>query len=225
MCVCCLPAGEGVASAMTQCEDEDEGAPPSKTGLCLHGNQTKAKSPALQNTHHSPEPGPEPEAKPEPEPGSEHGPGPWSGSEPADKESLASMEPPLVFQDSDDRRVDKENLEVSSDHQAHLDSIFMLLEKNIVTFMRSELKKLQMVARPDCPECSESLREEEEVLNGEEDEQRRSSKEAFLKIVLDFLRGMKQQELADRLQSRKRISLKVQYDGEMAHYIISQETY
>ncbi|XP_032363026.1 NACHT, LRR and PYD domains-containing protein 3-like [Etheostoma spectabile] len=37
---------------------------------------------------------------------------------------------------------------------------------------------------------------------GEDEEQRRSSREAFLKITLHFLRRMKQEELADRLQSR-----------------------
>ncbi|KAI3365042.1 hypothetical protein L3Q82_010098, partial [Scortum barcoo] len=49
-----------------------------------------------------------------------------------------------------------------------------------------------------CP----SQREDEEVLDGEDEEQRRSSREAFLKITLDFLRRMKQEELADCLQSK-----------------------
>ncbi|KAF1393404.1 hypothetical protein PFLUV_G00015330, partial [Perca fluviatilis] len=48
---------------------------------------------------------------------------------------------------------------------------------------------------PDYPECSERQRE------GEDEEQRRS-REAFLKITLHFLRRMKKDELADRLQSR-----------------------
>ncbi len=99
--------------------------------------------------------------------------------------------------------------------------MFQLLEKNIVTFIKSELKKLQGVVRPG---CLESLREDE-VLDGEEEEQRRSSKEAFLQMVLDFLRGMKQEELADRLQSSKRVSLKAQHVGETEHLLISQETY
>ncbi|TDG96026.1 hypothetical protein EPR50_G00235290 [Perca flavescens] len=87
-------------------------------------------------------------------------------------------------------------------HQTHLDSIFMLLEKNIVTFVKKELKKIQKVLNPDYPECSESQRDNE-------DEEQRSSREAFLKITVDFLRRMKQDELADRLQSSKRISLKI----------------
>ncbi|XP_035857261.1 protein NLRC3-like [Sander lucioperca] len=71
----------------------------------------------------------------------------------------------------------------------------MLLEENIVTFVKNELKKIQKVLRPDYPECSESQRE------GEDEDQKRS-REAFLKIALHFLRRMKQDELADRLQSR-----------------------
>ncbi|KAF3841654.1 hypothetical protein F7725_023605 [Dissostichus mawsoni] len=61
----------------------------------------------------------------------------------------------------------------------------------------------------DYPECLESQREDEEVLDGEDEEQRRSSREAFLNITLHFLRSMKQEELADRLQSSKRVSIKI----------------
>ncbi|TDG95827.1 hypothetical protein EPR50_G00244870 [Perca flavescens] len=78
----------------------------------------------------------------------------------------------------------------------------MLLEENISTFVKNELKKIQKVLSPDYPKLMESQREDEEVLDGEDEEQRRSSREAFLKITLHFLRRMKQEELADRLQSR-----------------------
>ncbi|XP_044219138.1 NLR family CARD domain-containing protein 3-like [Thunnus albacares] len=107
---------------------------------------------------------------------------------------------------SADQIVDQESSEVPSgqsaqQHQTHMDSIFMLLEENIVTFVKNELKKMQRVLSSDYPECLESQREGEEVLDGEEEEQRRSSREAFQKITLHFLRGMKQEELADRLQN------------------------
>ncbi|XP_035771227.1 uncharacterized protein LOC118455690 [Neolamprologus brichardi] len=97
-------------------------------------------------------------------------------------------------------RVDQESSELPSgqsaqQHQTHLDSIFMLLEDNIITFVKNELKKIQKVLSPDYPECLES--------------QRNSSSEAFVKITLDFLRRMKQEELADHLQSSKRISLNI----------------
>ncbi|XP_032360750.1 NACHT, LRR and PYD domains-containing protein 12 isoform X1 [Etheostoma spectabile] len=98
------------------------------------------------------------------------------------------------------KRVNQESSEGPSgqpaqQHQTHLDSIFRLLEDDIVTFVNNELKKMQKLLRPDYPECSESQRE------GEDEEQRRT-REAFLKITLHFLRRMKQDELADCLQSR-----------------------
>ncbi|XP_033182538.1 protein NLRC3-like, partial [Anabas testudineus] len=87
-------------------------------------------------------------------------------------------------------------------HPTQLDSIFLLLEENIVTFVKNELKKIHKVLSPDYPQCLESQREDEEMLDGEDEEQRRSSREAFVKITLNFLRRMKQEELADCLQSR-----------------------
>ncbi|XP_076580302.1 protein NLRC3-like [Chaetodon auriga] len=106
-----------------------------------------------------------------------------------------------------DRQVHQESSEAPSgqsaqQHQTHLDSMFMLLEENIVSFVRNELKKIKTVLSPDDPECLESQGEDEEVLGGEDEEQRRSSREAFLKITQHFLRRMKQEELAERLQSR-----------------------
>nr|XP_024657283.1 protein NLRC3-like [Maylandia zebra] len=74
-----------------------------------------------------------------------------------------------------------------------------MLEDNIITFVKNELKKLQNDLNPDYSECQ---RDEEEVLDSEEEKQRRSSREAFLKLAVNFLRIMKQEELADCLQSK-----------------------
>ncbi|XP_035859506.1 NLR family CARD domain-containing protein 3-like [Sander lucioperca] len=112
---------------------------------------------------------------------------------------------PVVFKDgrhSVDQRVHQESSEVPSgqsaqQHQTHLDSTFMLLEENIITFVKNELKKIQKVLGTDYPECLESQREDE-------DEEQRRSREAFLKITLHFMRRMKQDDLADHLQSRSR---------------------
>ncbi|XP_039902176.1 LOW QUALITY PROTEIN: protein NLRC3-like [Simochromis diagramma] len=95
-------------------------------------------------------------------------------------------------------RADQESSDVPSgqsaeQHQTQLVSIFMLLENNIITFVKDELKKIQKVLSPDYPECLESQRE---------DERKQSSREAFVKITLDFLRRMKQEELAECLQSK-----------------------
>ncbi|XP_028254300.1 NACHT, LRR and PYD domains-containing protein 12-like [Parambassis ranga] len=72
------------------------------------------------------------------------------------------------------------------------------LKENIVRFVKDELKKIQKLLSPDYPECSESQREDEE------DEEQRSSRESLVQITVHFLRRMKQEELAERLQSRTR---------------------
>ncbi|XP_023193651.1 protein NLRC3-like [Xiphophorus maculatus] len=163
---------------MDQCEDREEGVPPSKTTLCGE-DESQSKG---QRIHQR--------LKPEPEPSC------------VSLKSDDSMVYPIDFPSE---RVDQQSSEVSSDpssqqHQTQLDSIFMLLEDNIVTFVKNELKKVKKVLNPDYPECSESQRENDEVLTGENEKQRRSSKEAVMKITLNFLRRMKQEDLADRLQ-------------------------
>ncbi|XP_053170489.1 NLR family CARD domain-containing protein 3-like [Scomber japonicus] len=167
---------------MDQSEDREEGVPPSKSSLCgEHDSQTKAQRRKLDQ--------PEPSC--------------------VSMKSDRSKNHPFNFKDGrhpDDHRVDQESSEVLSgqsaqQHQKHLDSIFMLLEENIVTLVKNELKKMQKLLSLDDPECFESQREDEEVLDSEEEEQRRKSREAFLKITLHCLRRMKQEELADRLLS------------------------
>ncbi|XP_038583501.1 LOW QUALITY PROTEIN: NLR family CARD domain-containing protein 3-like [Micropterus salmoides] len=243
---------------MNQCEDREEGVPPSKSTLCgEHDSQTKAQSPEQQQGPDSAGPGPGP------------GPGPSCVSIKSDR----SMDKPLEFKgghhsadqsfqspDSSvpscvslksnwsmerqpgftsgqhttelleiqqqrqacpvptcmsiksDSSMDqplyiaKQIVQSAQQHQTDQDSIFMLLEDNIVSFVKNELKRFQRVLSPDYPECLVSQREDEEKLDrgaGEEEEQqRRSSREAFLNITLHFLRRMKQEELAERLQSR-----------------------
>ncbi|XP_055360102.1 NACHT, LRR and PYD domains-containing protein 12-like isoform X17 [Betta splendens] len=179
---------------MSQCEDREEGALPSKTSLCEdHESQKKA-----QRFHQRQEfaaLGPEPE--------------PSCMSFRSDE----SREIIINFKDQHalESKVDQQSSEVPSaqsvqQHQTHLDSIFMLLEENIVTFVKKELKKIQKGLSPDYPECLESQREDEE-LDGEDEEQRRSSRDAFLKITVNFLRRMKQEELVDCLQSRSSAAL------------------
>ncbi|XP_019221453.1 protein NLRC3-like [Oreochromis niloticus] len=104
-------------------------------------------------------------------------------------------------------RVDQESSKVPSDqpakhHQTHLDSVFMLLEDNIVTFVKNELKKIQKTLSSDYPASLGSQKEDEGVLEDEDKEETRNSRQAFVKITLHFLRKLKQKELADFLQSR-----------------------
>ncbi|CAK6979252.1 NLR family CARD domain-containing protein 3-like [Scomber scombrus] len=214
---------------MDQSEDREEGVPPSKRSRCgEHDSQTKAQR-RTRRQHRpdsaEPEPEPEPSCVSMKSDWSMDHPFNFKDGRHSDdhRRKLDPPEPscvsmksdqskghPLIFKgghDSDDRRVDQESSEDPSgqsaqQHQTHLDSTFMLLEKNIVTFVKNELKKMQKLLSPNYPECLESQREDDEVLDGEEEEQRRSSRDAFLKITLHFLRRMKQEELADCLQSR-----------------------
>ncbi|KAM4599572.1 protein NLRC3-like [Fundulus diaphanus] len=175
---------------MDQCEDREEGVPPSKTTLCGEA-ESQSHAQRIPKT-------PTYKHQPEPEPSC------------VSFKSNRSKSPPLNFKSSgpsSSERVDQQNSEVprgpsARQHQTQLDSIFMLLEDNIVTFVKKELKKIQKVLSPDDPGCSERQRDDEEVLEGEDEEQRRSSREALMKITLNFLRRMKQEELADRLQSK-----------------------
>ncbi|XP_072319577.1 protein NLRC3-like isoform X2 [Eucyclogobius newberryi] len=107
--------------------------------------------------------------------------------------SHMSKEEPMNFRTEP---VEQPGPEVSSGqhHQTQLDSIFKFLEKDIFTFVQKELKKLHKVMTTEYPECLEPLKDE--------DEEQRSSNEAVLNITLNFLRRMKQKELAERLWSR-----------------------
>ncbi|XP_053199887.1 NACHT, LRR and PYD domains-containing protein 12-like, partial [Scomber japonicus] len=210
---------------MDQCEDREEGVPPSKSSLCgEHDSQTKAQRMQQQRAD-----SPEPSCVSMKSDRSMGPPFDFKDGQPADgsirmqqqradspepscvsMKSDRSMYLPLVFKDGQpaDGRVQQQSSEVPSDqsaqqHQTQLDSIFMLLEENIVTFVKNELKRVQRGLSPDDPECLESQSEDEEVLDGEEEEQRRSSRDAFLKITVHFLRRMKQEELAERLQSTR----------------------
>ncbi|XP_072251282.1 protein NLRC3-like isoform X2 [Leuresthes tenuis] len=80
-------------------------------------------------------------------------------------------------------------IQSAKDYHTYVDYIFMRLEDKIVTFV----KKLS----PDNPEL-ESQRADEKELDGVSAEQC----ETFLKIILHFLRKIKQEELADNLQRK-----------------------
>ncbi|XP_038130744.1 NLR family CARD domain-containing protein 3-like isoform X2 [Cyprinodon tularosa] len=163
---------------MDQCEDREDRVPPSKTTLCgEHEDQSK-----VQRKQPEPEPGPEPSC--------------------VSLKSNRSKDFIIDFksdQPSSANRVDQQNSEVPSDpsaqqHQTQLDSIFMLVEENIVSFVKKELKKIQKVLSPDEPEGLESQWKDEEHM--------RSSRRALVKITLNFLSRMKQEELFERLQSK-----------------------
>ncbi|XP_061581990.1 NACHT, LRR and PYD domains-containing protein 3-like [Cololabis saira] len=166
---------------MDQCEDREEGVLPSKTSP-----RGKPESRREEERHSGP--GPEPEPGPEPS-----------------CVSLKSDRSLYFFYDFKDTqcspsvKVDQQISESPSGQsvqqpQTQLDSIFQLLEDDIVMFVKDELKKIQKVLSPDYPESSETLEEDE-------DEEQKSIREAFMKITVNFLRGRKQEKLADLLLS------------------------
>ena len=71
-----------------------------------------------------------------------------------------------------------------------------------MTLAKKEVRRVQRLLSPDDPKYQDD--EEEEELKCEE-ELMRSSSEAFLHILMDLLRSIKEEELADRLWSSKRI--------------------
>ncbi|KAM3603232.1 uncharacterized protein V6R79_018924 [Siganus canaliculatus] len=205
---------------MDQTEDRQEGVRPSKTSLDGdHETRTKAQRPDSAG----PGPGPGPSCVSFRSNELMHQPisfkdghksddqqiqhdrpdsaGPGSGPSCVSFSSDWSTDRPIYFsggQSPEDQRVDEQSFQVPSgqsaqQHHTQLDSIFLLLEENMLSFVRKELKKMHKLLSPD-----ESQREDEEA----DDEEQRSSREAFVKITLHFLRRMKQEELADCLQSR-----------------------
>ncbi|XP_074527080.1 NLR family CARD domain-containing protein 3-like isoform X2 [Halichoeres trimaculatus] len=121
--------------------------------------------------------------------------------------AVQSMGHPVEFEGglpADERdEQSSEDLRDQSDqqHLTNLDSVLKLLEENIFNFVKDELKRVERALRSDYPACLEGQGEDGVVVDGEDEEQRRS-RDAFLKITLHFLKRMKQEELADCLQSR-----------------------
>lgn len=72
-----------------------------------------------------------------------------------------------------------------------------------MTFAKNELRKLKKALESDGSGFSETLRDEDEVMGGVEERWRQSNREAILKMSINFLRRIKQEEMADSLQSSK----------------------
>ncbi|KAK0142644.1 NLR family CARD domain-containing protein 3 [Merluccius polli] len=96
--------------------------------------------------------------------------------------------------------------DVLSEFRVKFSLKFVLLqraEEDAHAFLDKELKKLWRGHFPDYPQCSESQREEEEeVVDGEEEEQRRRAIDGVVDITVLCLKQLKQEELADSLQSK-----------------------
>ncbi|XP_026219182.1 NACHT, LRR and PYD domains-containing protein 12-like [Anabas testudineus] len=111
-----------------------------------------------------------------------------------------SIESPLAFKiHASKTELHQDSLEVRKDqsvleHQTDMDSIFMVLEENILSFVKDELNKIQRFLNSECSD--------DEVIRSKEDKDLTGTREAFLKIALYFLRRINQVELANSLQSK-----------------------
>ncbi|KAK0137324.1 NLR family CARD domain-containing protein 3 [Merluccius polli] len=135
-----------------------------------------------------------------------------------------SMDKPVNFKDGNQsvekrpagRESRTDASDVLSEFRVKFSLMFVLLqraEEDAHAFLDKELKKLWRGHFPDYPQCSESQREEEEeeeVVDGEEEEQRRRAIEGVRDITVLCLKQLKQEELADSLQSSKHFAAKCQ---------------
>ncbi|XP_042170320.1 NLR family CARD domain-containing protein 3-like [Oncorhynchus tshawytscha] len=119
-----------------------------------------------------------------------------------------SMDHPIYFSTEQKNQQERSESDIlsgqsSQSHQTDLASIFSLLEENIMTFMKNELKMFKRILSPELPEGFESQKQDKEVVDAEDEKQESSAREGALKITLHVLRKMNQKELADTLEKNE----------------------
>uniref|UniRef100_A0A3P9LVS6 B30.2/SPRY domain-containing protein n=1 Tax=Oryzias latipes TaxID=8090 RepID=A0A3P9LVS6_ORYLA len=80
--------------------------------------------------------------------------------------------------------------------------LLQALENNIVTFVKKELTKFKKLLSRDSLERMQRAKEDKEVLGVDDEEQAKILREMFLDMTILFLKGINEQEMADRLQSK-----------------------
>ncbi|KAF4097018.1 hypothetical protein G5714_022987 [Onychostoma macrolepis] len=127
-------------------------------------------------------------------------PGDWLGSSAHTHVSVQSnwsMEPPTNLH-MVDFPIQQQEQPTELHHQSTpktqmaLAAILRQLQRNVITFVKKELRKINSVLNPDLTECTESPPDEE-------DEFVLEAKEATVKITLHILKCMKEQSLFDKL--------------------------
>ncbi|XP_053732162.1 NLR family CARD domain-containing protein 3-like [Synchiropus splendidus] len=93
------------------------------------------------------------------------------------------------------------SLQCVQHHQTDLDSTLQLLEETVMTLVKKEVRRVQRFLSPDDPKYQD---DDEEVKVKCDEEQMRSSREAFLDFIMNLLRSMEEEELAGRVWSRSR---------------------
>ncbi|XP_064818587.1 NACHT, LRR and PYD domains-containing protein 3-like isoform X1 [Oncorhynchus masou masou] len=116
-----------------------------------------------------------------------------------------SMDYPIYFSTEQRNKQERSESDIlsgqsSQSHQTDLAAIFSLLQENIMTFMKNELKMFKRILSSNLPEVFESQKQDEEVVDAEDEKHESSAREGALKITLHILRKMNQKELADTLE-------------------------
>ncbi|XP_076836616.1 NACHT, LRR and PYD domains-containing protein 3-like [Brachyhypopomus gauderio] len=122
-----------------------------------------------------------------------------------------SMNPPLTIRDGEccsDESEQKEKLVLP--YKKHVASVFKELEHKVISLVKKELKRFQMILSPDYPACSGGEVEDEEDQN--------SVGKRVLKITLHVLRNMNQRDLANTLQT-KLVSV---YQQKLKHKLLEK---
>ncbi|XP_053733981.1 NACHT, LRR and PYD domains-containing protein 12-like isoform X1 [Synchiropus splendidus] len=123
--------------------------------------------------------------------------------------SDASMDLLIDFKGGQEPSGEREDQQVSDvlslqcvqQHQTDLDSTLQVLEETVMTLVKKEVRRVQRFLSPDDPKYQD---DEEEVKVTCDEEQMRSSREAFLDFIMNLLRSMEEEELAGRVWSRSR---------------------
>ncbi|XP_053733991.1 NACHT, LRR and PYD domains-containing protein 12-like [Synchiropus splendidus] len=171
--------------------DREEEAPPSKAPLGEdHGSQTRAQRSETLTSEAA---------------GRGHGPGPAPSC--VSLKTDRSMHFSIDFKGGLEPSEEREDQQVSDvlslqrvqQHQTDLDSTLQLLEETVMTLVKKEVRRVQRFLSPDDPKYQD---DEEEVKVTCDEEQMRSSREAFLDFIMNLLRSMEEEELAGRVWNR-----------------------
>ncbi|XP_035991326.1 NLR family CARD domain-containing protein 3 [Fundulus heteroclitus] len=90
-------------------------------------------------------------------------------------------------------------------HQINLSAIFKMLEEDILNFAKNELKTFHKILSLVYPESFES--QEVDVVTFEDENEKRNLEKDFLKITLEFMRNMKQEDLGHTLQHKSVVTI------------------
>ncbi|KAK0153471.1 NLR family CARD domain-containing protein 3 [Merluccius polli] len=206
------PPTEEEIGLSTMDEETEEGGPPSKTTLSgEHGRHSRAKSPEQQERADSPGPSCVSMKTRSLEKLNNFQDGNQSiekrqHQESSSAQSVQQYPTELIQVCKAGRESRTDASDVLSEFRVKFSIMFVLLqraEENAHAFLDKQLKTVWRDLFPDYPQCSESQREdEEEVVDGEEKEQRRRAIEGVVGITVLCMKQLKQEELADTLQSK-----------------------